>query len=561
MGAEDRAVLIALIAPAAPAAPTGLAEPAAPPPGPVASPARQTSRPGSPPQTAVTARSPLTPQSLVQQADVPPDSPEAEIVLRIFHRRQREYATFYVAELRDLARLWTETDEADEYALHTLAAAAGLRAKLPRGEARLRDAHVAVTDLRECLGQVAAGILPVDWFEWLVRSVLRLTPVQRQQVDERVAAWQLASLDVERFYRELRTLISWFGMTAARESPQEQREVRIEPSPYADGTGTVMIRGPIPEITAFGKRLDAAARALQDAQRHALKDGSPIPFDLDGDVALTGTPMTLADLRYAVTMRSMLETGGVDVPESAFRISVVVPGLTLLGLSNAPATLDGTIPIPPRMARMLVAKAPAFHRVLTDPISGEYLPVAAQTYRPTAAMAEQLRLIDPVCAVPGCHRNVMAVGEMDHIEEFDLERPANGGPTTVENLHRLCRTHHWMKTNGLLDPERDEGGDVTRWRIGRLARIEVARNRDLVTSELSTRLQDAWNQYQDDLEFEALTWLGAFDESPSERADREEVQRRGEHLIEYYSHPEYDEADDPGPPPLTPSPGYGPPPY
>src|SRR5699024_4287508 len=116
---------------------------------------------------------------------------------------------------------------------------------------------------------------------------------------------------------------------------------------------------------------------------------------------------------------AQLDTGAVEVPEPACRLSTVVPLRPSLGPATAPAALDGTSPIPPRMARELVAKAPAFERVLTDPVTGDHLHTASRTYRPSAAMAENLRLIDPVCAVPGCHRNVMTVGEMDHIEEFD----------------------------------------------------------------------------------------------------------------------------------------------
>src|SRR5699024_8072455 len=144
---------------------------------------------------------------------------EAETVLRIFHRRQLEHAAFYVAEMRDLASLWSEEDEGDEKALHALAAAVGLRAKLPRGEDRLRDAHVAVPDLPACFARVESGALPVEWFEWLLRSVLRLSTVQRRQVDERVADWQLEAIDVERFYRELRHLVDWFGRATIAESP------------------------------------------------------------------------------------------------------------------------------------------------------------------------------------------------------------------------------------------------------------------------------------------------------------------------------------------------------
>lgn len=519
------------------------------------------SRSGAPPRTPVRSRTALTAQALLDRADVAPHTPEAETVLRIFRRRRQEHAAFYVAETRDLASLWTEEDEGDEKALHALAAAVGLRTRLPRGDDRVRDAHVAVTHLPCCFERVEEGALPVEWFEWLLRRVLRLTPPQRQQVDERVAAWELEAIDVERFYRELRLLVEWFGRAAVQESPQEQRSVLLQPSPDGDGTACLMIRGPIPEITAFGRRLDAAARAVQDAQRRALETGAPIPFDLDGDVARDRRQMSLAALQYAVAVRSMLETGAVEVPEPAFRLSVVVPVLTLLGLSHAPATLDGTIPIPPRLARELVAQAPAFERVLTDPVSGAHLPLASRTYRPSAAMAENLRLIDPVCAVPACTRNVMTVGETDHIEEFDLEDPARGGPTAIENLHRLCRVHHRMKTAGLLDPERDEQTATTRWRIAGVAVCDVARNTDLVTRELADHLQAAWERYRDALEVEALIRQGVFDESPAESAEREDAHRWGLHLIEHYSDPAYDEADDPGPPPIAPRPGHGPPPY
>lgn len=514
-----------------------------------------------PPRKDVRARRPLTAAALVERAEVAPRTPEAETVLRIHRRRREEHAAFYVAEMRDLASLWSEEDDGDEKALHALAAAAGLRTKLGRGEDRLRDAHIALTDLPGCFARVAAGELPVDWFEWLLRSVLRLTAHQRRQVDERVAAWELDAIDVERFYRELRLLIDWFGRAAVRETPEERRAVHVRPSPDGDGTACLSVVGPAPEILALGRRLDAAARAVQDAQRGALETGAPLPFDLDGEALRQQRHLPLAALRYAIMTRCALETGAVEVPEPAFRLSVVVPVLSLLGRSHAPATLDGTVPIPARMARELVASAPAFERVLVDAATGDYLPAASRTYRVSRAMAENLRLIDPVCAVPGCARNVMTIGENDHIEEFDLEHPARGGPTTMANLHRLCRSHHRMKTAGLLDPERDETTGVTRWRIGDAALCETRRDGDLVTRELAERLEEAWDAYVTDLVFEDLVRRGEFDETPQERAEHAEEQRWGEHLIDYWSRPDTGGPDDPGPPGLALVGGGAPPPF
>src|SRR5699024_729572 len=100
-------------------APVGTAvDPAARP----TSPGPSLTSPDEPPRKPVRARTPLTPQALVDRADVTPRTPEAETVLRIFRRRQQEHAALYVAETRDLASLWSEEDEGDEKALHALAA-------------------------------------------------------------------------------------------------------------------------------------------------------------------------------------------------------------------------------------------------------------------------------------------------------------------------------------------------------------------------------------------------------------------------------------------------------
>lgn len=81
---------------------------------PVASIPAASVRPGEPPRRPVRARRPLTPQSLVERADVAPRTAEAETVLRIYRRRREQQAAFYVAEMQDLASLWSEGDEDDE---------------------------------------------------------------------------------------------------------------------------------------------------------------------------------------------------------------------------------------------------------------------------------------------------------------------------------------------------------------------------------------------------------------------------------------------------------------
>ncbi len=58
----------------------------------------------------------------------------------------------------------------------------------------------------------------------------------------------------------------------------------------------------------------------------------------------------------------------------------------------------------------------------------------------TAHQRTALQYRDPYCVVPGCGRSFGL--EIDHIAEFAL-----GGPTSLDNLCRLCRQHHALKTH------------------------------------------------------------------------------------------------------------------
>ena len=93
---------------------------------------------------------------------------------------------------------------------------------------------------------------------------------------------------------------------------------------------------------------------------------------------------------------------GVPVPRAQVLITVPVP--SLLGAGEEPAMLDGYGPIPPSMARALVADgAESFHRVLTDPRDGAPLEIGRTSYRIPKAMRQWLRLRDGRCPFPGCN--------------------------------------------------------------------------------------------------------------------------------------------------------------
>ncbi|WP_087484711.1 HNH endonuclease signature motif containing protein [Brachybacterium massiliense] len=465
-----------------------------------------------PPRTRVRARAELTDSSLLMRGNVEPGSADAAAIVDLLHD-EREASRRYARKLLSLAGFWVDRDDpdlADDREERSLAVAIALRTTTDAAVSRISDAHIAVTQMPRTFERLAAGEMPQEWHSRTLRAVRDLTPFQRSQLDEQIAAWDLASIPVDRFRDELRQLVAWFECRTPRTRPEDTRDVSLEGNGRDDGTACLRITGPIPEILGLARRLDAAARAVQGDQRRAVENDAPIPFDLDGEVARDGSAMSLAELRYAILQRTMLDTAGVEVPAPRHRVNVVIPVLTLMGLDDTPATYDGITPLPAEMARALAAAEPVWHRIFTNPIVGSYLPVPAEKYRPTAEMVEHLRLQNPRCAVPGCPRPTTDDAENDHIEEFDHVHPSRGGPTSLDNLQRLHWGHHDLKTAKRIDPTREPDGTTT-WTVGSppLITTRVAPARDLATPRLAKVLTESWVHHQ---------WL----------VDMDEMERSGE---------------------------------
>lgn len=359
------------------------------------------------------------------------------------------------AKLRSVAAYWpvvpdTDHDLRDE-AEYLIAQA--LRTSINHASRLLHDAHKATTHLPRLLDLLEHGQLPGRWFTFVLRRSSDLNEAKLADLDASIADWDLR-VEEDRFSRQLSALVRWLRdqqEVAAPTPPQRSVEVSV---PDEDGTACLQVHGPAPEILALGRRLDSAASAVQQAQRQALENGEELPFD-DGTAAEQGWALPRSRLRYEVLTRSILDTGGIAVPKERFRINVTVPALTLLGVENGPGLLDGIHPIPAEMARELAGQASVWYRVLTDPTRGAFLPLPATRYTPTPEMLEYLRLVFPVCAVPGCTRPTSWASQMDHIEEYHHHTPEKGGKTEIPNLHPLCWRHHQMKTARILDPVKE----------------------------------------------------------------------------------------------------------
>ena len=171
-------------------------------------------------------------------------------------------------------------------------------------------------------------------------------------------------------------------------------------------------------------------------------------------VAQPGETRSLDQLRADI-VADML-TGRID-PATAPRaeVGVLVPMMTLLGLSEQPATLEGYGPIDADTARKLTAHAPSFRRILTHPVSSTILDVDRTSYRPPADLKRWLALRDGTCRFPGCGRSARFC-DIDHTTGW-----AEGGVTSADNLGHLSKRHHTVKTESRWKVEQREPGRLT----------------------------------------------------------------------------------------------------
>jgi hypothetical protein len=107
-----------------------------------------------------------------------------------------------------------------------------------------------------------------------------------------------------------------------------------------------------------------------------------------------------------------------------------------------------------------------WQRIVTDPLSGTVLDVGRTTYRPPAALADHVRHRDKYCTAPACPVPA-ARCDLDHTVEYhpaaDGSPPRPLGSTCAHDLGPLCRTHHRLKTAGILRVRQPTAGEFL-WR-------------------------------------------------------------------------------------------------
>jgi hypothetical protein len=151
-------------------------------------------------------------------------------------------------------------------------------------------------------------------------------------------------------------------------------------------------------------------------------------------------------------------------------VHIEVPVLTLLGLDPAPATLEGKVPIDPATARKLVADAPGFFRLLTDPITGSVV-AFDDTFRfLPASLRRAVRLVDGTCTGPWCDATP---------QESDGHHPnewKDSKDTSLGNSALLCKPDHRLVHNTRWTMNKLPNGDK-QWisPCGRIRRVTPLR--------------------------------------------------------------------------------------
>ena len=230
-----------------------------------------------------------------------------------------------------------------------------------------------------------------------------------------------------------------------------ERRVAFEAA--EDGMAWLHLYLPVVEARMILDRADALAQAQQRMERESVSRGaanvegvateSPTPDEAEPAQELT--MRTLPQIRADVMRDLLLENCPANLPPigprdaSKSTVRITIPALTLLGLSEEPATLEGYGPIDIDTARQIASKVPSLQRVITDPIRSTVLDIDRRAYPAAADLKRWLEVRDESCRFPGCGVNVSR-SELDHTVAW-----ADGGATKDDNLAHLCRKHHHLK--------------------------------------------------------------------------------------------------------------------
>ncbi len=195
----------------------------------------------------------------------------------------------------------------------------------------------------------------------------------------------------------------------------------------------------------------ASADIDADAEAAAADPADPGVEAADPDATAAGAARgrSLGAAVAAVTAR-----GSRMLTRHGRRPHLTVTGAatTLAGLDELPGQLDGHGAITAPMLRAIAASFATLTAITLDSATGAATGIGALTYRPRQHLADQVTTLAGTCRTPGCRQPAWRC-HLDHLQPFNHQQPAAGGPTTLHNLHPQCAFHHLLKHHSNWTPQ------------------------------------------------------------------------------------------------------------
>ncbi|NYI78506.1 HNH endonuclease [Nocardioides panzhihuensis] len=285
-----------------------------------------------------------------------------------------------------------------------------------KGATLLGLAKILLAEMPHTFGLMKAGLFS----QWQATILARETACLSME-DRRVIDYELCAFSQDREVpkvvtmglRQLENAAKKLAITLDQESvvnraanAEKDRRVSVRPAPDTmTWLGALL---PVKDGVAVYAALDQAAKAAQAA----------------GDERTRGQVM--ADtLVNRVTGRT-----GTEV-KPRIEVKIVMTADALANDTDQPAMVEGYGPVPAVWAREALADAEVFvRRLFTDP-AGQLVAMESRSRKAPDGLAEFIATRDGgICRTNGCDAPIRNV---DHVE-----RHADGGRTSAENLQGLC---------------------------------------------------------------------------------------------------------------------------
>jgi hypothetical protein len=226
-----------------------------------------------------------------------------------------------------------------------------------------------------------------------------------------------------------------------------RREVVVEHHANDDGTGELIIKGPLEHTHLIDLALASVAQQTKPDLGGTVAERKFAALRDWADVALTGPG--------APTHHGM-----------PIRVQLVTYPSTVLGHDEHPVEIPGVGFIPAPAMRWALADGAEIQKLLVEKRTGYLRAVDPTVYHVAPQLADVLISRYVTSAAP--HSNVSAAGcDMEH----NIPHPA--GPSDEHNLTPVCRRWHRAKTHGDWTYTKDPDTAIITWRSPTGLRVEI----------------------------------------------------------------------------------------